>query len=83
MKVARNARCPCGSGKKSKQCCGAGQTVKQGPGMTVALVILAVAILSGAVLAVFNLVTEHPAGAQASSAPEAAAAPGRSAPVPP
>jgi hypothetical protein len=84
MKVARNARCPCGSGKKSKQCCGAGEKVKQGIGMTVALLILAVAVLSGAVLAVFNLVTDQPGGAQqASSSPGAQAAPGSGSPVPP
>jgi hypothetical protein len=83
MKVARNARCSCGSGKKSKLCCGAGQKVTQSLGMTVSLVILMVVVLAGAVLAVYNLATDRPGGAHASSSPAAAAAPGGGSAVPP
>ena len=73
MKVARNARCPCGSGKKSKQCCGAGEKVSQSTGMKVSLVLLAVVLLAGAVLSIVNLVRDQRSGAHAGSSAEAGA----------
>ena len=71
MKVARNAPCPCGSGKKSKQCCGTHEAVKQNPGTRIGLVLLAVALLAGAALSVYNLVTDRPASAHAGASAEA------------
>ena len=64
MKVARNAPCPCGSGKKSKQCCGAREKVTQSTSNRVGLVLLAVALLAGLVLSVFNLFAEQPRSAE-------------------
>jgi hypothetical protein len=58
MKVARNAPCPCGSGKKSKVCCGAREKMTQSTSNRIGLVLLAVALLAGLVLSVFNLLTD-------------------------
>jgi len=71
MKVARNAPCPCGSGKKSKQCCGTHEAVKQNPGTRIGLVLLAVALVAGAALSVYNLITDRPASTHAASSSEA------------
>jgi hypothetical protein len=57
MKVSRNAPCPCGSGKKYKQCHGGAHKAEQSTGEKVRLVFLALLILAGLVLAVMSLRT--------------------------
>src|SRR5688572_26470360 len=71
MKVARNAPCPCGSGKKSKQCCGSGEKTPQSTGSKLALLLLGAVILAGLVLSVMNFAEER--GRHAGSAQEGGA----------
>jgi hypothetical protein len=74
MKVARNAPCPCGSGKKSKQCCGAGEKVKQSTGSKLALVLLGLVLIAGFVLSILNFASDGSgAAAHTGSAQEAGA----------
>lgn len=48
MKVGRNERCPCGSGRKYKNCCEAKQKVRAASRANWTLVLLAVLVLLGA-----------------------------------
>jgi hypothetical protein len=60
-RVGRNDKCPCGSGKKHKQCCGAktpGNTVASRVMMGVVLVMLL-----GAAYAGFTALTSDPSSA--------------------
>lgn len=51
MDVARNAPCPCGSGRKFKACCaGKGRGRGTRTGVLVALVLLGGALIAGAAL---------------------------------
>jgi hypothetical protein len=67
-KVGRNDRCPCGSGKKFKQCCEGKTARKLGPAGWAAVLALAAAV---AVLAVFifNLTQGRELGAGGGSCP--------------
>ena len=60
MKVNRNAPCPCGSGKKSKHCCGgAREEAAQGRWSKVALYAIAAAMVAGLVLFIVDLTQER------------------------
>lgn len=67
-KVGRNDRCPCGSGKKFKQCCEGKSTRKLSPAGWAALVAIAAAV---AVLGVFlfNLTQGRELGRGAGTCP--------------
>ncbi|HYH99591.1 SEC-C metal-binding domain-containing protein [Hyalangium sp.] len=47
MKPSRNARCPCGSGKKYKQCCGPAEAVRDKRKSTFAMIATAVVLVFG------------------------------------
>ena len=47
MKVGRNARCPCGSGKKYKQCCGPAEEARNKRWSTYAMIATAVLLVLG------------------------------------
>ena len=47
MKVGRNARCPCGSGKKYKQCCGPAEDARNKRRSIYAMVATAVVLVLG------------------------------------
>jgi hypothetical protein len=47
MKVGRNDRCPCGSGKKYKQCCGPAEDARSKRRSTYAMVATAVVLALG------------------------------------
>jgi len=54
MKIGANERCPCGSGKKYKRCCGAkrSQTSFRERGL---LILLAAMLVAGLVLVAVNI----------------------------
>ncbi len=53
MKVSRNAPCPCGSGEKFKNCCGAGDNIRAGvAGGRVLAIIVGIAVIGGVVIAI-------------------------------
>jgi hypothetical protein len=56
-KVGRNLACPCGSGRKYKQCCEA-KRQRMTMGMRVVLVATALAVISGIVLGVTSFTSE-------------------------
>ena len=58
-KIERNAKCPCNSGKKYKNCC-IGKAVVGKRSMVIPLIILAIGAIVGAV--VFTLSTAYNAG---------------------
>jgi hypothetical protein len=57
MKIGPNERCPCGSGKKYKRCCGAkkSQTSIRERGL---LILLAAMLVAGLVLVALNLTNQ-------------------------
>lgn len=60
MKVNRNAPCPCGSGKKSKHCCGsAREATSQSKWSTLGLYAVAAMAAAGLVLSIINLSQER------------------------
>jgi SEC-C motif len=57
-KIGRNSACPCGSGRKYKQCCEAKQQ-RMSLGMRVVLVATAAAVIGGIVLGVTSITSER------------------------
>jgi len=61
MKVGRNERCPCGSGKKYKNCCVTAKTPRDW--LTLALLAALIALAGGGLYAAFSEdAPEAPAG---------------------
>jgi len=58
MKVGPNERCPCGSGKKYKRCCGMKKSQMSIRGQAL-LILLAVMLVAGLVLMVFRAVNQE------------------------
>ena len=63
MKVNRNAPCPCGSGKKSKRCCGGAPEAAEGKWSKVALYAIAAAVVAGLAFFIADLGQEREATA--------------------
>jgi len=61
-KAGRNDKCPCGSGKKHKQCCGARQPKPLAGRLMMGVVVM---VLIGAAYAGFTAVTSDPSSATA------------------
>jgi hypothetical protein len=62
MKVGRNAPCPCGSGKKYKQCCGPAEEARDRRRSTYAMIGSAVLLVLGIGGAVFLMSEESGTG---------------------
>lgn len=60
--LGRNERCPCGSGRKVKQCCGAERRAKSWAPTAVAIAVGAV-IVGALVVGVMSMTGEQPASA--------------------
>jgi hypothetical protein len=58
-KVGRNHACPCGSGKKYKQCC-AGRAAAPNPWINRLMIGAVLALIAGAVAAGISSFGEHP-----------------------
>jgi hypothetical protein len=65
MKTGRNAPCPCGSGKKYKNCCLSKEA--ETPWQQKLLMVVLVLILIGGVLAIFASIRSVEPGASSSS----------------